>query len=115
MRANGVRFVPMYGRQAYKVDGRFKFWGGLAVEVSGGGPGLVDTLHRAAEREGIEVMYGARARSLLHDDEGVKGVRLRRAGRTNELTAGAVVLAAGGFEANAEWRTRRCHGGRLSG
>ena len=29
MREKGVRFVPIYGRQAFKVDGRFKFWGGL--------------------------------------------------------------------------------------
>ena len=42
MRDNGVRFVPIYGRQAFKVDGRFTFWGGLTVEVSGGGPGLVE-------------------------------------------------------------------------
>ena len=44
MADQGVRFVPIYGRQAFKVDGRFKFWGGLTVEVSGGGPGLVDFL-----------------------------------------------------------------------
>src|SRR5437773_1684342 len=42
MRTKGVRFAPMYGRQAFKVDGRMRFWGGLTVEVSGGGPGLVD-------------------------------------------------------------------------
>ncbi|HKU45245.1 MAG TPA: FAD-dependent oxidoreductase, partial [Burkholderiales bacterium] len=40
-RDKGVRYVPSYGRQAYKVDGRFTFWGGLAVEVRGGGQGLV--------------------------------------------------------------------------
>ena len=27
----GVRFVPMYGRQAFKTDGKFRFWGGLSV------------------------------------------------------------------------------------
>ena len=43
MRDKGVRFAPMYGRQAFKIDGRFKFWGGLTVETSGGGPGLVET------------------------------------------------------------------------
>ena len=40
MRQKGVRFVPIYGRQAFKIDGRFKFWGGLTVESVGGGPGL---------------------------------------------------------------------------
>jgi len=104
MRDYGVRFVPIYGRQAFKVDGKFTFWGGLTVEVSGGGPGLVDALTVAAQKAGIEVWYGARASSLLHDDDGVHGVRLRRDGRTVDLPADAVVLAAGGFQANAEMR-----------
>ncbi len=106
LRGNGVRFVPIYGRQAFKVGGKFKFWGGLTVEVSGGGPGLVEALHTAAERAGIEVLYEARAVALLADDRGVTGVRVRQKGKTRELRAKAVILACGGFEANAEWRTR---------
>ncbi|HWE69472.1 MAG TPA: FAD-binding protein, partial [Acidimicrobiales bacterium] len=31
MQSVGVRFLPIYGRQAFKVDGRFKFWGGLVI------------------------------------------------------------------------------------
>ena len=106
MRSKGVRFVPMYGRQAFKVDGRFTFWGGLAVEAWGGGPGLVEMLFAAVEKHKIDVQYETSAVSLLHDDDGVKGVRARRKGRTLEVRARAVVLASGGFEANAEWRTR---------
>ncbi len=49
MRAKGVRFAPIYGRQAFKVDGRFKFWGGLTVEAWGGGPGLIDSLYAIAQ------------------------------------------------------------------
>jgi tricarballylate dehydrogenase len=41
MTTKGVRFMPIYGRQAFKVDGKFTFWGGLTVESWGGGPGLV--------------------------------------------------------------------------
>src|SRR5580693_8688722 len=44
MQQRGVRFMPIWGRQAYRVGGRFKFWGGLTLEAWGGGPGLVDTL-----------------------------------------------------------------------
>jgi tricarballylate dehydrogenase len=106
MRGKGVRLVPMYGRQAFKVDGRFKFWGGLTVEAWGGGPGLIDALHGAVRRENIEVCYGARAISLLSGDSGVHGATVRAAGTTTDLTASAVVLASGGFEANAEWRAR---------
>src|SRR5215831_681308 len=42
MRDKGVRFIPIYGRQAFKIDGKFKFWGGLTVEAVGGGPGLIN-------------------------------------------------------------------------
>src|ERR1700737_783939 len=78
MRGKGVKFAPIYGRQAFKVDGKFKFWGGLTVEASGGGRGLVEALHKAVEREGIEVLYDARAVALLADDRGVGGVRVRQ-------------------------------------
>lgn len=106
MTAKGVRFLPMFGRQAFKVNGRFKFWGGLTVEASGGGPGLVESLTRAATRNGIAIAYSTRALSLIADDEGVKGVRVRHNGKTVDIMAQGVVLAAGGFEANTEWRTR---------
>ncbi len=106
MRTKGVRFAPIYGRQAFKVDGKFKFWGGLTVEAWGGGPGLIDALYAVGERNGIEIWYESRALGLIHDDEGVQGVAVREHGRTVFVSAKAVVLASGGFEANAEWRTR---------
>ncbi|MFC9355132.1 FAD-dependent tricarballylate dehydrogenase TcuA [Rhodococcus sp. NPDC057014] len=106
MKEKGVRFMPIYGRQAFKVDGKFKFWGGLTVEVNGGGPGLVDYLTKAAERDGVKIEYGARAVSLLHGDDGVTGVVVNQNGCTREEQADAVVLASGGFQANTEWRTR---------
>ena len=106
MGEKGVRFVPMYGRQAFKVGGRFKFWGGLTVEAWGGGPGLVDALFLAAKRAGIEVLYGARALALIQNDGEVRGVRVRRNGKTFDIIGDAVVLASGGFEANTEWRAR---------
>ena len=106
MRDKGVRFVPIYGRQAFEVDGRFKFWGGLTVEAWGGGPGLVDALFLAAQRAGIEILYQTRAIELIQEDGAVCGVRVRKDGRMVSLEADAVVLASGGFEANTEWRAR---------
>jgi tricarballylate dehydrogenase len=106
MNKQGVRFVPIYGRQAFKIDGRFKFWGGLTVEVSGGGPGLVDALTKAAANAGVQVEYGARVLSLIAGDDGVTGVRVRQNGVTREEQADAVVLASGGFQANTAWRTQ---------
>ena len=72
----------------------------------GGGPGLVEGLTKAAAKAGIAVAYEARALALIADDDGVKGVRVRHKGKTVEVAAKCVVLAAGGFQANAEWRTR---------
>ncbi len=106
MRDQGVRFAPIWGRQAFKIDGKFKFWGGLTIEASGGGPGLLEAWTGIAARAGIEVLYGARAISLIADDGGVRGVRVKQGGVTRDLPAKAVVLAAGGFQANTEWRTR---------
>src|SRR6202167_6792522 len=106
MRQSGVRLIPIYGRQAFKVDGRFKFWGGLTVECSGGGPGLVSALTRSAQSQGIEVRYESTACGLLYDGRHVNGVSIRCSGETKELRTRSVVLACGGFQANAEMRAR---------
>jgi tricarballylate dehydrogenase len=106
MRSKGVRFMPIYGRQAFKVDGRFRFWGGLTLEAWGGGPGLVDALTKAVDSAGVRIAYGARALGLVTDEQRVTGVTFRQDGVTHTVSAGAVVLGSGGFQANTEWRTR---------
>ena len=106
MRSKGVRFTAAWGRQAFNINGRFKFWGGLTVEAVGGGPGLVENLTNAAKKNGIEVWYEARATSLIADDDGVKGVKVKYKGKTTEVYAKSVVLAGGGFQANPEMRAR---------
>ncbi|WP_330186361.1 FAD-dependent tricarballylate dehydrogenase TcuA [Dactylosporangium sp. AC04546] len=106
MAGKGIRFAPAYGRQAFKVDGRFRFWGGLTVEVVGGGSGLVEMEHEIAARAGVRILYNSRAVSLLADDSGVHGVVAVVDGVTTSIVASAVVLASGGFQANTEWRTR---------
>ena len=106
MTTKGVRFAPIYGRQAFKIDGKFKFWGGLTVEAVGGGPGLVKMLTDAATKRGIQIRYETRALSLVYDGVRVEGVRIRHQGVESELRSKSVVLACGGFESNSEWRTR---------
>jgi tricarballylate dehydrogenase len=106
MRKKGVRFTAAWGRQAFKIEGKFKFWGGLTLEAIGGGPGLVDSLTQIAKKNGVEIWYQARAVSLVADDAGVHGVDVKHKGKTVQVKAKAVVLAAGGFQANAEMRTR---------
>ena len=106
MRSKGVRFQPSYGRQAFRIDGRFRFWGGLAVETWGGGPGLVANLAKSCEREGVEILYESRAVSLIEEGGAVRGVAVRGRDGAFAVRGRAVVLACGGFESNAEWRTR---------
>ena len=84
MRDKGVRFIPIYGRQAFKIDGRFTFWGGLTVESVGGGPGLVDSLIRACLKRGIDIQYDTRAVELAFDGKHVTGVVVRRGGERPE-------------------------------
>ncbi|MEM7120944.1 MAG: FAD-dependent tricarballylate dehydrogenase TcuA [Pseudomonadota bacterium] len=106
MRDKGIRFAPIYGRQAFKVDGRFKFWGGLTVEAAGGGPGLLEAWNHAARCSSVDVHYRARAERLIVDDGRVTGAVVHHDGRDQTIRAAAVVLACGGFEANPAWRTR---------
>ncbi len=106
MRDKGIRFMPIYGRQAFKVDGRFTFWGGLTLEAWGGGPGLVDAHTEIAKAAGVEIRYETRALSLITDGDAVKGVRVRHKGEVYEISARSVVLASGGFQASPEMRTR---------
>ena len=106
MKSRGVRFQPSYGRQAFKVDGKYRFWGGLCVETWGGGEGLIELETKAAKENGIEILYETKGLSLLYDDEKVYGLRVKHKGKVREIHAGAVVLASGGFEANPEMRTR---------
>lgn len=107
MRERGVRFALALGRQAFESNGVFRFWGRLPLEITGGGPGLVDALFSASTRQGVEVWYGARAKELLLGAHGgIRGVSLRRDGEQLQIDARAVVLASGGFEANPEMRAR---------
>lgn len=102
----GIKFAPQFGRQAFNIAGKFKFWGGATLASWGGGPGLVDGLYKAAGKAGIHVLYDAWVQELVHPDAGVSGVVVRLKGTTQPFTASSVVLACGGFEANTEWRSR---------
>lgn len=106
LKKHGVRFQPALGRQAFRVEGKFRFWGGLACHIHGGGTHLVETLHNALEQAGIGVMYQTQATTLLYDGGGIQGVRALHRGKQIEIRAKSVVLACGGFESNAEMRAR---------
>ncbi|MGB3742278.1 MAG: FAD-dependent tricarballylate dehydrogenase TcuA [Castellaniella sp.] len=107
MRSHGVRFLPMYGRQSFLVEGKQHFFGGLAIEAVGGGAGLVESEIALAEKLGAEIRYETAAVDLLQDDRGaIHGVRVQTPAGYQSITARAVILASGGFESNPEMRAR---------
>jgi tricarballylate dehydrogenase len=108
MKAQGIRWIPMFGRQAYKVGGKFTFFGNLILEAVGGGPGLIDMEYESAKKAGIDVRFEAKAQRLITDARGrVTGVEIKKPdGTTEAIDAKSVVVASGGFEANVEMRTR---------
>lgn len=105
MRSKGIRFVPN-GGQSFKVDGKLKYWGGLALAFWGGGPGIWEMESKIVADLGIPIKFEHRAVSLLYDEQKVYGVRVKHKGKVTEMRAKSVVLACGGFESNSEMRTR---------
>lgn len=102
----GVKLQPGLGRQAYKVDGKFKFWGGLALHIWGGGPELLKALYAKGEDLGIAIAYETPAYELIQTENGIEGVRVRQHGKPIDIPCRAVILACGSFESNAEMRTK---------
>jgi precorrin 3B synthase CobZ len=107
----GVPFRLSFERQAYEVDGRFKFWGGMVLNVADGGKGLTRAHQDYAKRVGVEVRYNSYVTGLLtstptspsSSSPGVTGVRLSDG---TQLHASSVILCAGGFEASPALRTQ---------
>jgi tricarballylate dehydrogenase len=99
----GLTWRLMYERQAYLSGGKWVFSGGLYVGTVDGGKGLIAQHTAAARQEGVEIRYGAEVTALHLDD---RAVTYRAGGTEHRVSAGAIVLAAGGFEASAERRAR---------
>ncbi|MBP7063624.1 FAD-dependent tricarballylate dehydrogenase TcuA [Ferrovibrio sp.] len=107
LRSHGIRFVPMFGRQSYIVDGKHHFYGGVNIEAVGGGAGLVEAEIARAEKLGIEIRYDTAAIGLIQrQDRVITGVKVRSKNGYSEISTKAVILACGGFESNPEMRVR---------
>jgi tricarballylate dehydrogenase len=102
----GIPLRLMYDRQSYTVEGRHVFWGGLHVGTVDGGRGLIEHQRRAAAEAGIELHSGHAVTGLIRHRDAVAGVRCRAGSAERELEIGApaVVIAAGGFEADPRLR-----------
>ena len=103
---NGVRFQLSFNRQAYHVNGRFKFWGGLSIKTEDGGEGLIQDHIRAAQRHQVQVHWDTALTGITVDAKGDGNVcvAVQHKGRDTVIKAGALILAGGGFEANPRLR-----------
>jgi tricarballylate dehydrogenase len=72
----------------------------------GGGTALMNSYYAAAERLGVDVRYDAEVVELMLRERVFHSATVQGGGTTSEVRARAVVLAAGGFEANLAWLER---------
>jgi len=103
----GIRFEPAISLGAVRVGNMIKWPKGAIVRAVHEGVGLSRMWFASAQRMGVEVRYGTPAIRLTQDNRGrVTGVVARDSSSVHELSAGAVVLGCGGFEANVAWRAQ---------
>lgn len=69
----------------------------------GGGKALVNTLYRVAERVGVDIIYNADVRDLELNGYNFVAASGTVGDRTFQISANAVVVASGGFQANSKW------------
>jgi tricarballylate dehydrogenase len=104
---HGIAMEPAVSLSAVRVGNTVKWSPGAIIRARHEGVGLSAMWFKVAEARGIEIRYGTSAVRLLQDKRGrVTGVVTQDADGFGEITARAVVLGCGGFEANPEWRAR---------
>ena len=69
----------------------------------GGGKALLNAYYAMARRLGVDVAYDTEVVDLDIADGACDALTVRMHDRTEQIGANAVVLAAGGFEANLDW------------
>jgi tricarballylate dehydrogenase len=114
MNHNGVKMEPAIGVAGVKRGNVVVWPPGLIVRAAHEGVGLSTSWFATAERVGVEIRYENAATELMVDQRGrVIGVKVRDNDGIREITAKAIVLGCGGFEANVQMRTQ--HIGPLVG
>ena len=121
LHSKGTRWELQTAHQTYEVDGVRRFWGGGTLCTEDGGKGLIEQHLAQAERTGIEVRTEHQVVDFVVRDGRVGGVVCQTPTGRVEVPAKAVVLASGGFEANArlraaylgpDWDTAKVRGSR---
>src|SRR5262249_4664789 len=103
----GVRLEPAVSLSAVRVGNTIKWSPGAVIRAQHEGVGLSAMWFKVAAERGVEIRYGTDVRRLVQDRRArVTGVAAHDADGRREISAAAVVLACGGFEANPAWRAR---------
>ena len=101
----GHKLEPAVSLSGVMVDGRIKWPKGAVIRTEHEGVGLSARWFEVAEAKGCDVLYEHAATALIQNDAGrVAGVKVRTPDGLRQLSAKGVVLACGGFEANAAMR-----------
>jgi tricarballylate dehydrogenase len=95
IREQGVRFQPSLG-------GTLSL-GRTNSFFLGGGRAMLNALYLTAERLGVQIAYEAEVVDLEIENGFFLSASVKYGGRIESVRAGALVAAAGGFEANIEW------------
>ena len=107
MVGQGIAMEPAVSLSGVRVGDTVKWSPGAVVRARHEGIGLSAMWFTAAQARDVEIRYATSAVRLLQDRAGrVTGVGVQDAEGLREITATAVVLGCGGFEANPEWRAR---------
>ena len=106
---NGGKWALSFNRQAFEIDGKFRFWGGMVMTFLGGGKGLVDWHIKTAKENGVEVRWATPCAGVISNpstqkidgvflltDDGMKTVGVRN----------GVIMACGGFQASPALRAQ---------
>jgi tricarballylate dehydrogenase len=93
--ANGVRWqLPLRGTLHLARTNIF---------MLGGGKAMINAYYAMAQQLGVEVRYDTEACDLIVRNGAFEAAAVERDGRRQTIPAKAVVVAAGGFEANLPW------------
>ena len=69
----------------------------------GGGKAMMNAYYDAALRCGVQVVYDAEVVDVVIQGGAFRNATVLRSGNRTQVTAKAVVVAAGGFESNLQW------------
>ena len=107
MARQGIAMEAAVSLSGVRVGNTIKWSPGAVIRARHEGIGLSAMWFKAAQERDVEIRYATSAVRLNQDAQGrVTGVGVRDGDGFGELTARAVVLGCGGFEANPEWRAR---------